>query len=713
MTTVRFVKAGRLVMSLVLLTGVSFAQSSEPVAKWSFEEITGSTIKDSVRGTEDKIGGLYKLVPGVKGKGLRFDGYTTHIVRKAKDVPELSTAFTLDAWVALDTYPWNWVPIIDNNLDNLVGYFLGIDPFGHVGLQAGVNNEGWRSVTSKERLPLKRWCHIAGTFDENRGLALYINGEEVAQLPGHGKLTPNLIPGSTVDLVIGRVRQPLPPAGALRPRDAIWYSLDGIIDEVEIRAQSLSAGEIQRLYASARPPEGEVLPWPVFPAGPPGPGRFGAYPCTLKYLDTWDRMRRIGPDSDVVVRFDESPIRLVFWQGLNYIPAWVTENGKWYMDEFLEAVDPPGCNGGTDCEPFSDKQSRYSRVSVVESNDARAVVHWRYMLCESRNYEGSSIDPLTGWSDWTDEYWTIYPDGVAVRKQVLWSSNPWISHLLREDFRGYEWQEAIVILNAGHRPEDDINLDTLVLANMKGQTATYSWGPNTSGQLEMMKPPRDMSQPENANIQLVNLKSLWKPFQIARPPVQFEAFGPAGSYATWIWGDHFPVGQINSSGRLALTADRPSHASISHMYWDLYEQQEGQATKLLLDGLTLKPAGELASLAKSWVSPPEMLVSGGGATGKGFDPAQRAFVVERNEAARPSALSITLQASSDSPIVNPAIVVRNWDAGVEIRVNGKPMVPGKSLRLGFAQRLEGCDLIIWLQAEAHEPVRIELEPMGK
>ena len=48
---------------------------------------------------------------------------------------------------------------------------------------------------------------------------------------------------------------------------------------------------------------------------------------TLKYEDTWDRLRRIGPDSDVVVRFDDSPIRLVFWQGTSYIPAWVTENG--------------------------------------------------------------------------------------------------------------------------------------------------------------------------------------------------------------------------------------------------------------------------------------------------------------------------------------------------------------------------------------------------
>src|ERR1017187_5965475 len=48
----------------------------------------------------------------------------------------------------------------------------------------------------------------------------------------------------------------------------------------------------------------------------------------------------MGPDTDVVVRFDKSPIRLVFWQGTAYEPAWVTENGKWYTDEFLEAYGP-------------------------------------------------------------------------------------------------------------------------------------------------------------------------------------------------------------------------------------------------------------------------------------------------------------------------------------------------------------------------------------
>ena len=34
--------------------------------------------------------------------------------------------------------------------------------------------------------------------------------------------------------------------------------------------------------------------------------------------------------------------------------------------------------GGGDFEPMSDKQDRYSHVRIVENNDARTVIHWRY-----------------------------------------------------------------------------------------------------------------------------------------------------------------------------------------------------------------------------------------------------------------------------------------------------------------------------------------------
>ena len=322
-------------------------------------------------------------MPGVSGDALRFDGYTTSMTVPAHDAPVVGkNGFTVEAWVALNTYPWNWVPVVDQEDQQQAGYFLGIDAFGHVGLEAAIDGQ-WQTVVSRNAIPLKRWAHITGALETSGGqsaLRLYVNGAPVGRLAVSGEFTP-----ASTDILIGRVRQAtLPfPAASIGHQYPILYSLDGDLDEVTIYDQGLSAGDIAKAYADVKVPAGDVLPWPKMPSGPPGAGRFGAYYATLQYQDTWDRLRRLGPDSDVVVRFDQSPVRLVFWQGTNYIPAWVTENNKWYTDEFLETWES-GCPGAGDCEPMSDKQSRYSRVNILESNDARVVVHWRYALVECR-----------------------------------------------------------------------------------------------------------------------------------------------------------------------------------------------------------------------------------------------------------------------------------------------------------------------------------------
>jgi hypothetical protein len=567
-----------------------------------------------------------------------------------------------------------------------------------------VSVEGvWQSLYSTTQLPLKKWVHVAGTFDSTDGLAVYIDGKEAARLPVKGSLKA----ADQVDLLIGRPRQAmLPvPAEAIHPFYPVWYSLDGTLDEIEIYSRSLNAEEVQKSYAEVKPSAGEVLPWPVLPSGPSGTGRFGAYYATLKFEDVWDRPRRLGPHSDVVVRFDQSPIRLVFWQGTNYVPAWVTENGKWYTDEFLETAGP-GCPDGEDCEPMSDKQSRYSYVSILESNDARAVIHWRYALSEVEFYHGAHPDPLTGWFDWADEYWTVYPDAVAVRKQVIHTTDLAKPH---------EFQETIVINGPGQKPENNINLDALTLANMKGETVTYSWKPKPAMTFTRPNGPQAVTGPPDANIQVVNLKSSWKPFQIVSPAnVKWDIYSDEKTYFTFECWNHWPVAQILSSGRPCVAPDRPSHSSLSHIIWDPYQTSENMVSKLLLNGLTTSPPSELVLLANSWLSPPEIAVTGGGFRGRGYDPAERTFVVEHDGSAKLAPLDIAIEASEGAPVVNPAILIKNWgEAEARMTLDGKPTTGGKDLRFGHVQNLERTDLVVWIQTQANKPLRVRLTPMGE
>lgn len=675
-----------MLVSILLLTGLATAQESGPVARWDFDQSSGAKTRDGISGVEDNVTGYYTYAPGVSGNALRFDGYTTSVARTAKQVPKMGAALTVTAWVAPNTYPWNWVPVVDYEDEQQGGYFFGIDAEGHVGMSVEAGDR-WQTVSSRTAIPVKKWALISGTYDPAKGLSVYVDGKQVGHLDASGELQ---APTHPIDLLIGRVRDAVLPYCYIHPKVTTWYSFDGLMDGVSIYNRALRLDEIQSDFAQTHPPQGEVLPWPALPAGTPGAGLFGAYYATLKYQDTWDRLWRLEPDSDVVVRFDNAPIRLVFWHGLSYIPAWVTENGKWYTDEFLE----DGYGGSTvyDAEPMSDKQTRYSRVNVLESSPARAVVHWRYALADLL-YRGAHQDPLSGWFDWADEYYTVYPDGVAVRKQVLHHSDR-----VQPPHMWHEWQETIIVNDPGTRPEDNIEKDALTLANMAGETATYSWSP---------RPPEALPKPADANIQIVNLKSTWKPFQVAPQPASFSTYTGEDTRSMFEWWNHWPVGLIDSSGRCAVASDRASHSSLSHIQWPEYAKGEDTIIKILMDGLTNRPAAELAILAKSWLHPAAVEISGEGFQSKGYDPAERAFVVVRS--ARTSAqLRLKLQGSDSSPLFNPAILVKNWNAdSARVTVNGRAL-PAGTVRVGTVRNLDGTDLAIFVQQQSTKPMEITL-----
>jgi hypothetical protein len=436
---------------------------------------------------------------------------------------------------------------------------------------------------------------------------------------------------------------------------------------------------------------------PALPRFAGGAGPFGAFHTTLTYEPTWDSSRRVAPDSDVVVRFPAAAIQLVFWQGANYIPAWVTENGRWYSDEFMEIYGKPRCPDGEDCEPMSDKQVRYSHVEILESTPARAVVHWRYALSEVENQKLADAATPADWGAWADEYWTVYPDAVAVRRQVLWTDHPG-----RESS---EFQESIVIIPAGQTPEDNLYLDALTLANLNGESRTYTWPARTASDFAKPRGPERFDGIQTPMIQWINLRSQWKPFQVAGGgPARFEGINWEPSMSAFEWWNHWPVAQIRSSGRPALTSDRPSHTSLSHIYWPLASQDERQMTRILLTGLTLDRADQLAPRARAFLSPPEARVTGAAAAR--FDANERAYVIEGPNGG--GTIRIDINASHEHPVVNPVFVVPHWTGGARAVLEGDS--PGASHRaeVGYVEGLDGRKLIAYFPVTATDPVSFVL-----
>ena len=450
-------------------------------------------------------------------------------------------------------------------------------------------------------------------------------------------------------------------------------------------------------------PQDETIP--KLPSGPDGPGVFGAYYTQLKYTPEWDEAWRVADHPDVVVRFDEGGHKFVFWRGTSYIPCWVTDTDVWYTNEFVERRGHHSPNTEGCVEPMSDKQCRYSHVRIIQSNDARVVVHWRYAPCDV-HYEHPFIDKNTGWFDWVDEYYVIYPDATGIREITVQSNglDKWI-----------EFQEAIVVNQPGTLPDDNIEPGAVSIANMEGEHITYYWDEDGG--------PEFNDNPPHSNIFKVNLKGSLQPFALVAPPKTdgnlITSYEGHGRNSIFNWWDHWPVSQDASDGRGAKSASNPSHSSLCHFAlpgnstatWDPYEESENKVTKLMMHGMTDRKVEEIVPIAKSWLSPCDLNLTGNGYTFKGYDPPQMAYVIERIDPGS-SSLEFTLEASEDSPLVNPAFVIRNWgDSRPELTINGKEVDQGPGFRFGIEQRLEGSDLVVWIRQESSEPLSVSLKPI--
>ena len=677
------------IVNILLWSSFIFANESGIIAWWDFDNINDKVVLEKVTGLKYVIAGNFKIVDGVKGKAIKLDGFTSYITRSAEQVPKIDGEFSVEAWIALAAYPTNWCPVIDNHKSPDMGCFFGIDAQGHLGLQLSADGQ-WQQVQSRQTIPFRQWTHIAGTYSPQEGMKIHINGK----LAGTKEITGKFSPAANLPLLIGRHSMEQKPDGTLRPdaTAAVYTFLDGIIDEVKISNRVLSSEEVSDTFKKYKPENKPDIPERILPAGPKGAGPFGAFYTKLKYYDEWDSFWPVGDFPDVVVRFDKTPCRFVFWRGTNYIPNWVTENGIWYNNEFNETWG----HGAIGCaEPMSDKQCRHSHVRIIESSDARVVIHWRYALVDNY-YNFARVDEMTGWGDWTDEIYTIYPDMIGVREITLHSNAPAEPH---------EWHESIVVMGPGQKPDDVIQVEALTLANMDGQAHTYSWE---------NRPPANPKQPENANIHLINTNSKYKPFVILSPKSNPSYDIYSGELRPQVskfpWWNHWPTAMKPSDGRYAMAADQASHSSLTHIYWKEYSRTENSMTKIMLHGLTDKTAEKLVPLAQSWAEPADLKLDCDGFTSFGYDPAQRAYFLSSKQSKKQLPLKFELEAAEQSTVVNPAFVIKNWgDAEVKLKLDGKEIPKGKTFRTGHLPTLEGKNLVVWIECEAIKPIKIELE----
>ncbi|UCE08232.1 MAG: LamG domain-containing protein, partial [bacterium] len=558
------------------------------VAHWTFDQIRverkivemvrGETfvprevfayVRESVSGIENDLKGkYYKEVSGVKGNAALLDGYTAYMEIKGDNIPDVENEFTVEAWIALGAYPKNNCPVVNHRRSVADGYYNGysleIDALGRLVLVMATRGKN-EIVMTTNTIPLNKWTHIAGTYSQEQGISVFVNGRIAASRKTDARFKP-ANPDIT-SMLIGKSRDETRPYGTIRPEgtEKSFTFFDGILDELKIYNTAATENEISESFIANKSEKVPELPERVLPSGPKSPGVFRAVNTTLKYYEGWDAPWAIDKNADIVVQFDETDCKFVFWHGTSYIPNWVTENDIWFNNAFNE-----GWNEHGSCEPMSDKQAKYSTVKIIESNEARVVVQWRYGLVDVLGTFAFE-DPETKWGDWTNETYTIYPDMVAVREDKLLSNAPHAAH---------EWQESIMVMGPGQYPEKVLEYAALSLANINGEKKTYSWEHET--------PPFLPPSPKNPVIQIVNTRSEYNPFSILRPQdnpkIDIYAGEIRRDVSVFPWWNHWPVAPRPTDGRYAQFADRASHASLSHWIWEAYKSTDRSMTKVMLNG---------------------------------------------------------------------------------------------------------------------------------
>jgi hypothetical protein len=653
-----------------------------PVAWWKFDE----GLSESDDNTFECIGNIECPVTGnitlwkegISGTALAFDGYYSKVVCDPGNRDLFNGDFAMETWLVLGAYPWDWGPLIDYTADDKSGVYFGINSDGRAGMRLD-NGEQEAGIISDMQIPLYQWTHVAVSYDKEKNLlGIYIDGKKSGELDAEACN----FKFKRTDLFIGLNKWPKKTANHVS-RDypphvrtplgnqARIYGIEGLIDEVKIYDKSFTDSQIADLYTMTEPAEGTRnnpdLEKRILPGQVDGRNadKFEAYYTNLKFHELWDNLWRSSDYPDVVVKFDELPVSIIYWRGTNYGPSYVTENNIWMSDQSSETGTEYGC-----AEHMADKQNRYSHVRIIENTPARVLVHWRYASADI-TYK------LADEKSWTDEYHYIYPDGTLLR-YVYW-------------YTGEEGFQDLQFLSApGTKQEDNIYLQAMTIANIEGDIQEMDWSDGI---------PR--SEVDHATIAAINFKSEYKVFAVFPKEVKgITAWGVRErarpeTYFAGPW-NHWPVGQMPNDGNYAMHSDRVSSSALGG----------SNPRHMAMYGFTNEDIQTLIPVDKSWNYAPD-ISDLKGAESHGYEREHKAY----SFLARSPEFTFTIDASQDKPLQNPCFEVDNWNTNKKaiLLIDGKVVSEGKSFRQGITLNENGKEkLLIWLELSANSRITFKI-----
>ena len=209
-------------------------QSNGAISWWRGED----NVHDAVGGNYGVLLGGATFAPGKVGRAFSFNGSTAAVRIPDSPTLDVTTEFTLGAWVkpaSIPNYP-NAALVISKigPVGNLNGYQLTVSNISGTnriwcGFNTGGNN--WpQHVATGGSVPAGEWTYIACTYDHNT-LAVHQNGEQV----GSNAVGPLTVANTTSNVKLGS-------------DDVAQQFYSGLIDEPMIYGRALTATELRSVY---------------------------------------------------------------------------------------------------------------------------------------------------------------------------------------------------------------------------------------------------------------------------------------------------------------------------------------------------------------------------------------------------------------------------------------------------------------------------------
>ncbi|UCC67287.1 MAG: hypothetical protein JSV79_09135 [Armatimonadota bacterium] len=411
------------------------------------------------------------------------------------------------------------------------------------------------------------------------------------------------------------------------------------------------------------------------------------------------RLRLWGTEGDAIIVNTDRPWRLVLWEKAQYVPCWDLGGDVWFTPEWMETHSPedPHCY-----EPIMDKACRFSQAQILESGPARSTVHWQYALCDSlyRIFRGNSR---------AEEYYHVYPDGVAVRHLIGWPGNQTPDGL---NPTLWEIQEFIIINGVGVRPENCIEPIGFTLANLAGDQIDLKW-PNPFDQWTSLCSVYPQIADWSEYIGLVHLRHHPDPFvafprnpalfpfadcaSCGKPHPQICGFAGAANYSHWPANDSTDfVGWTEvTPEEVDNRATHTSFFSTGYSYRGIIPPRP--SSWLFLTGAVTEGLEEARRLAGSWLAPARVDSSH---LFEGYAYSQRAYRF-RAEDGRP----VSVRLNPTRPILNPVLRLYHGRPPVEITWNGAALAPSE-----FRSQAVGEDLLLWINRTLEEETSLDIVP---